>query len=43
MKRCHVPDRGASVFDLAAEVAGASLAVWWLRKEAVRPTYGMAW
>lgn len=37
MKRGHVAGRGASVFDLAADVAGASLGLWWVRKEAVRP------
>lgn len=38
----YVPGRGASVFDLAADVAGASLGVWWVRKEAVRPVGGPA-
>ena len=28
-----VPGRGASVFDLAADVAGASLGLLWLRAE----------
>ena len=37
MKRGHVAGRGASGFDLAADVAGASLGLWWWRKEAARP------
>jgi VanZ family protein len=37
-----VPGRGASGFDLAADVAGASLGLWWVRKEALRPVGGPA-
>lgn len=37
-----VPGRGASGFDLAADVAGASLGLWWVRKEALRPLGGPA-
>ena len=38
----YVPGRGASVFDLATDVAGTSLGLWWVRKEAVRPVGGPA-
>jgi VanZ family protein len=38
----YVPGRGASGLDLAADVAGASLGLWWVRKEAVRPVGGPA-
>lgn len=36
----YVPGRGASGLDLAADVAGASLGLWWWRKEALRPVGG---